>query len=221
MPSSPPVRAFKTFQPEEIDSFLQSEAPSPSKPETFDFENTNWEDFLVQSDSEEPIQEQVPEIPHVAFTAVNSTVDSSIEFQARQVLLNAEFTPVSSPDTTRSPSARSESTSSPAEETAFEETPAAQEPQDSLPVEMKRVLSDITAHTSSDENQLLSAPKEKRPRGRPKGWRKAKMDPNQEIILPVMTPNIFDTTNSLGSGNETSEKPRGRPLSVAGREPKE
>ena len=81
----------------------------------------------MQSDSEQPAQqEQLSEIPHVAFTAVNSTVDSSMEFTARQVLLNAEYTPVSSPDTTRSPSARSESTASPPEETGFEEPPASQ-----------------------------------------------------------------------------------------------
>lgn len=84
---------------------------------------------------------------------------------------------------------------------------------------MKRVLGDITAQTSSDENHLLSAPKEKRPRGRPRGWRKMKMDPNQEIILPVMTPNM--DTNSSGSGNEGSERSRGRPVSVTSREPKE
>jgi len=142
-----------------------------------------------------------------------------MEFSARQVLLNAEYTPVSSPDTTRSPSARSESTASPPEETGFEEPPASQEQprQESRPAEMTRVLSDITAHTSSEENKLLAAPKEKRPRGRPRGWRKAKMDPNSEIILPVMTPNIFDS----GSSSETAEKPRGRKQSTVPREPKE
>ena len=237
MPSSPPVRAFKTFAPEEVDSFLQSDAPSPSKQDTFDFTSTNWEDFLVQSDSEQPppplppppSQGHLPEMmPHVAFTAVNSTVDSSMEFTARQVLLNAEFTPVSSPDTTRSPSARSDSTASPAaDETGFEETPRAQElpphnhRHDPRPVEMSRVLSDITAHTSSDENKLLSAPKEKRPRGRPRGWRKAKMDPNMEIILPVMTPNMFDANSSGSSTEAATEKPRGPKQSTASKEPKE
>ena len=46
------------------------------------------------------------------------------------------------------------------------------------------------------------------------------MDPNMEIILPVMTPNIFDS-NSSGSSTEATEKQRGPKHSTASKEPKE
>jgi hypothetical protein len=202
MPSSPPIRAFKQFAAEDLEMFLQSEATSPAKvPETYDFGGSSWEDFLVQSDSEQthvtnteqPATTEV--VPHVAFTAVNSTVDSSMEFSARQILLNAEFTPASSPDQTRSPTAPTESDSaSPAGLTPFGDTPAHTQdiPAPSQAGSLvqtaaadRKVLSDVTNSTSSAESSNTLAPvKEKRPRGRPKGWRKSSnRDGPPDIVL--------------------------------------
>jgi hypothetical protein len=199
MPSSPPVRAFKQFAAEDLDMFLQSETTSPAKAlEPYDFGGSSWEDFLVQSESEQtnvtsteqPATTEV--VPHVAFTAVNSTVDSSMEFSARQILLNAEFTPASSPDQTRSPSAPTESDSaSPTGLTPFGDTPA---PTQDLPAPLlagssvesapmdRKVLSDVTNTASSTESNSSLAPV-KRPRGRPKGWRKSSNRDGPDIVL--------------------------------------
>lgn len=176
MASSPPIRASRHI--EDLDAF-RSEGTTPAKfPETNDFSGPTWEEFLVQSDSEGP-EQSGPAVPHVGFTAVNSTVESSREFTARQILLNSELTPASSPDQSQSPSGQTESESgSPVRSTLSPETPATQGPPTSRsasnPTE-RSALGDVTANIT---NVIV---KEKRPRGRPKGWRKQRNTDNPSL----------------------------------------
>jgi len=193
MPSSPPLRAFKSFSREQSDTFFLSEATSPAK--LPDFPEPCWEEFLIQSDSEEPRQPaqqensiQSAEPPIVAFTAVNSTVDSTMEFTARQILLNAEFTPASSPDQSQSPSGQTES-DSPGGLTPFgAETPGTTKTQQP---EEREVLRDLTStnsnNSSSSDGDVVM--KEKRPRGRPRGWRKPRNLDNPNLEIPSVDPN--------------------------------
>jgi hypothetical protein len=193
MPSSPPVRAFKSFSREESDTFFHSEATSPAK--LPDFTGASWEEFLIQSDSEQPQQPaqqeksvQSAEPPIVAFTAVNSTVDSTMEFTARQILLNAEFTPASSPDQSQSPSGQTES-DSPGGLTPFgAETPANTQAQQ---LEEREVLRDLTSTTNGNNSKSDGdvVVKEKRPRGRPRGWRKPQNLDNPNLEIPSVDPN--------------------------------
>ena len=221
MPSSPPIRAFKHHSTENDDPIFHSEATSPAK--VLDFNGASWEEFLVQSESEERSQgrpeqrqelqeeqeqekekekekeqeqeqeqEQAP--PVVAFTAVNSTVDSAMEFNARQILLNAEFTPASSPDQSSSQQTESESGSPVELTTPFPETPA---PPSQSDVEgTKNVLEDIT----SDKNNELTILK--KPRGRPRGWRKPRNSDN-----PILTPEM-PSTNTEVQKKEKKRKQR-------------
>lgn len=211
VPSSPPIRAFKPFSVENVDNFFQSESTSPAKlPDSYSFTGSTWEEFLVQSDSEQQKQqldEHNPEPPVVAFTAVNSTADSSREFTARQILLNAEITPASSPEESQSPTTESDS-GSPVELTPFADTPAAT--QDGSTSQNgndgRQVLGDITSQSSnkssndipndsandtSNETSNVEV-KEKRPRGRPKGWRKPR---NMDAPFLLEMPSTYQPEN--------------------------
>lgn len=111
-----------------------------------------------------------------AFTAVNSTTEATREFTNRQILLNAEFTPVSSPSgsaRTESDSARSPTGLTPLTVAATPAASSTQEagpppPPDATDAESRPVLSDVTSTTTN----TAPAQPEKRRRGRPKGWRK-------------------------------------------------
>ena len=142
-----------------------------------------------------------------------------MEFTARQILLNAEFTPASSPDEqTQSPSGQTESDSaSPAGLTPFADTPAAPptDPTTQLPprISERQVMADVTMQST---NEMLEPEKPKKKRGRPKGWRKV---PNTEKpSLPL------GVTDSLSAGKgEVSDlgdkvKKRRKHLSSATRE---
>jgi hypothetical protein len=221
MPSSPPIRAFKHYSTENDDPFFRSEATSPAK--VLDFNGASWEEFLVQSDPEErpeahpkqrqqeqqqqeqeqeqdQEQEQEPAPPVVAFTAVNSTVDSAMQFNARQILLNAEFTPASSPDQSSSQQTDSESGSPVELTTPFPETPA---PPSQSDVEgTKNVLGDIT----SDKNNELAVIK--RPRGRPRGWRKHQISDNPILIpkTPLKSAEVREKQQKKQRKQSNSEK---------------
>jgi hypothetical protein len=139
-------------------------------------------------------------VPRVAFTAVNSTRDSTKQFTARQILLNAEITPASSPEQHQSPSGQTESESaSPVGLTSLPQTPATQDgpPSQTIPSttdtpKSRNALGDLTCQTS---NSNVPTTKEKRPRGRPKGWRKK---PNSD------TPDLPEVSSST----EEPEKPK-------------
>ena len=205
MPSSPPIRAFKPFSTEDVDNFFQSEATSPAKlPESYGLTGSTWEEFLIQSDFEqqEQTEPQHPAPPVVGFTAVNSTADSSMEFTARQILLNAEFTPASSPEQSQTSTTDSDS-GSPVGLTPFADTPAATQDGSTSQngVDGRHVLGDLTSqlsNKSSNDNSNDSANdtsnetsnpevKEKRPRGRPKGWRKQRSMDNPHLLEMLST----------------------------------
>ena len=123
-------------------------------------------------------------IPHVGFTAVNSTVEATREFTTRQILLNAEFTPNSSPS--QSPSQTETDSGSPSDEVI--ETPfPTQDPSPSQREETQErpALADVTSHISALENvgEEVPALPQRKKRGRPTGWRKQKNSENP--ILPV------------------------------------
>lgn len=210
MPSSPPIRPFKPFSTEDVDNFFQSESTSPAKlPDSYSLTGSTWEEFLVQDDPEQQEQLEQPNSapPVVGFTAVNSTADSSMEFTARQILLNAEITPASSPEESQSSTTESDS-GSPVGLTPFADTPAAT--QDGLTSQNsnhgRQVLGDLTSQSSnkgSNDNSNDSANdtsnetsnveiKEKRPRGRPKGWRKQR---NMDTPLLPEMPSIDQPEN--------------------------
>lgn len=212
MPSSPPIRAFKPFSAEDVDNFFQSEATSPTKPpEPYSFTGSTWEEFLVQSDSEQQQQQQTeqqhPAPPVVAFTAVNSTADSSREFTARQILLNAEITPASSPEQSQSSTMESDS-GSPVGLTPFADTPAATQDGSTSQndIEGRQVLGDLTSqslnkgsndHPNDSANDTSNETsnrevKEKRPRGRPKGWRKQR---NVDTPYILEVPSTYQPEN--------------------------
>jgi hypothetical protein len=199
---------MKRFTTEDVEAFLQSESATPAIPaETHETTETNgfdtsWEDFLIQSDTEPTTNEKPAEnvnlVPHPGFTAVNSTLDSSREFTARQILLNAELTPASSPE--RSPEAQTESDSAsptgqtPFDQTLFDDTPAASlDPPTQQPVQDRTPLADVTSQSSSNENSTTTPAPEKRPRGRPKGWRKHLNQKPATDSLPVQKPRISET----------------------------
>ena len=103
-----------------------------------------------------------------------------MEFSARQILLNAEFTPVSSPDQSQqSPSVQTESDS--AGFTPFAETPNGHTTT-TEENEGRQVLGDVTSLSNNNDDAVVE---EKKKRGRPKGWRKPQnpekipMDRNQ------------------------------------------
>ena len=140
-----------------------------------------------------------------------------MEFTARQILLNAEFTPVSSPDEqTQSPSAQTESDSgaSPAGLTPFAVTPAA--PQDHttphLPSSERESLADVTMQTTNEG--MLEPEKPKKKRGRPKGWRK--VSNLEKSVIPASTDVVTDDaatateteTREASDRVEKSKKPR-------------
>jgi hypothetical protein len=201
LPSSPPLRAFDTFTLEDFESLLASEDLDDS---LFALEEDNadplpasWHEFLHQnqSDTEPSILNDAREpspLPHVGFTAVNSTLQASREFTARQILLNAEFTPNSSPE--HSPASQTETLTDTDSPTAAEETPLAAP----SPVQKERkALSDVTSHISAMEN--IELPQKKKP-GRPKGWRKTQNSENP--VLPIM---------QLEENVKKPGKPKGRP----------
>jgi hypothetical protein len=177
-------------------------------------QSVSWEEFLAASDTEPtyeqhekhqreeppsqaPVPITLPSIPIqnparvVAFTAVNSTIDSTLEFTARQILLNSE-SPASSPDNpSQSPSAQTESySSSPIVFTPIETT------QDPTPDNPNQVLKDLT----SEIINTTIPTNEKRPRGRPKGWRKPKS------CIPPTLPDI--------STHKTPQLPIVKPVSI-------
>ena len=209
---------------------FQSDGATPVLHAEYPFHGSTWEDFLVANDSDHTPQQQQQHteqpaltLPNVAFTAVNSTTESSMEFTARQILLNAEFTPVSSPDEqTQSPSGQTESASaSPAGLTPFADTPATQDPASQLPGPNteREVLADVTLQIT---NGMLEPEKPKKKRGRPKGWRKV---PNTE--KPSLPPMAVVTTEvsatgtgeqGLSDGQEKQRKPRKQVTSSSSKE---
>ena len=216
MQSSPPRGAMKNFSPEDLETMFQSDGATPVLHADYPFHGSTWEDFLVASDSDHaPQQQQTQQLtltttfPNVAFTAVNSTTESSMEFTARQILLNAEFTPVSSPDEqTQSPSGQTESDSaSPVGFTPFADTPATQDPSASqLPGSNaeREVLADVTLQTT---NGMLEPEKPKKKRGRPKGWRK--VSNTEKPIIPPATTTAVNTEQLLSTttgGQESSDR---------------
>jgi hypothetical protein len=156
---------MKRFATEDLEIFLQSEEPTPVQPlPTDDYNETSWEDFLVQSDSDPSTELHFDGNPvPPGFTAVNSTLDSKREFTARQILLNAELTPATSPE--QSP-ARTESDSA----SPIGQTPAETPLLDTVvPVVVaERIpLGDVTAPTCGNKNSMVQVP-EKRPREDPR-----------------------------------------------------
>jgi len=240
MPSSPPIRALKHFLAEDVDGFLSEGQTPATKACTKPFNNaSSWEDFLVDiSDSESQRQDPKtnttskhptpppmiksnsstvadPAPPMIAFTAVNSTLEASREFTARQVLLNAEFTPISSPDQSPSGGAQTESdsTSSPNELTPFTavETPAATEDAGgsagggASDIDSRTVLSDVTRQTTNNPQTIAHATEEKRRRGRPRGWRKTM---NKEAQTIEDLNRAVTDAKAAATVTKPAEKPR-------------
>jgi len=189
-----------------------------------------WENFLAQSDDAElphlatitssiASSRDTPNtlvdgpadvaVPHVGFTAVNSTVDSAVEFTARQILLNAEFTPVSSPQSASESDSQSQSGQTP-----FPETPAARDPIPSLPTipeSPRQVLKDITANTNNvDQSQTVSEVPVKRRPGRPKGWRKQKNTDTAVLPEPPTAQSAqgIPVIKTVGAKSHAVEKPK-------------
>jgi len=240
MPSSPPIRALKHFSTEDVDVFL-SEGQTPAALASVKPLNngSSWEEFLV-SDSDSESQRQNPQTsttsehppppaptnsnsstdassahPVIAFTAVNSTLEASREFTARQLLLNAEFTPISSPDRSPSGGAQTESdyASSPNGLTPFAagENPAASQDAgldggtSANDVDSRTVLSDVTLQTANNPETLAPTTKEKRRRGRPRGWKKPQ---NKEAQTIESLNRAVAHAEAAASAIKAAEKPR-------------
>ena len=124
-----------------------------------------------------------------------------MEFTARQILLNAEITPASSPEQSQLSTTESDS-GSPAGLTPFADTPTATQDGSTSQngTDGRQVLGDLTSQSSnknsndtwndssndtSNETSNIEV-KEKRRRGRPKGWRKQRnMDKPQLPEMPL------------------------------------